>query len=316
MKSPLETLLDELRSSTEIPTQASLYHLSSLEAEDAAHVREAWPDLLVELRRRLITRLGEMTEADFEVDFGAVFRLGLGDEDAEVRTAAIEGLWEDEDARLVPLLAACLQEDEAVTVRAAAAKSLGHFMLLGELEKIRPGPRTMCYEALLAACRDTEEYREVRRRALESLSYVGHETVAELIREAYAASEEKERISAVFAMGRSGDTRWARQVQQEIFSPNPELRYEAVWACGELQLSEAVPELEELADDADAEVQQAALWALGQIGGDEARQILERYCRAQDEATRIAAEAALDQLEFTHGELTDLFTRLMRESDW
>jgi len=196
--------------------------------------------------------------------------------------------------RLVPLLVARLREDEAVAVRAAAAMSLGRFILLGELEKIRPGPHAMAYEALLTTCQTADEHVEVRRRALESLAYIDNETVAGLIRQAYAAPEEKMRVSAVFAMGRSADTRWARQVQQELFSPNPELRYEAARACGELQLSEAVRDLEELADE----------------------EILEYYCLAEDEATRSAAEAALDELEFLHGDLSEFFTRLIREPDW
>ena len=316
MRRSLDVLLDGLRESAEMPSQASLYHLSCLEAESVARVRAVWPGLPVELRRQLIARLVELAEADFEVDFGAIFRLGLADEDAEVRVAAIEGLWEDEDVRLVPLLAAALREDGTPAVRAAAATSLGRFVLLGELEKIRPEPHAKAYEALLAACQDPAEHPEVQRRALESLAYADKEAVAELIREAYAAPDEKVRISAIFAMGRSADSRWAHQVCQELCSPNPELRYEAARACGELQLSEAVAELEELADDADPEVQEAALWALGQIGGEKARKILERFCRAEDEATRTAAEAALDQLEFMHGHLSDFFTRLVKESDW
>ncbi len=309
-------MLDDLRESAVMPPQASLYLLSNLDAADAARVRPIWLGLPVELRRQMISRLVELAEADFEVNFGALFRMGLEDEDAQVRAASVEGLWEDEDVRLVPLLAARLREDEDAGVRAAAAASLGRFILLGELEKIRPGPQNAAYEALLAAYQDLEEFLEVRRRALESLAYVGNETVAELIRQAYAAPEEKMRVSAVFAMGRSADTRWATQVRQELFSPNPELRYEAARACGELQLTEAVPELEELAEDADPEVQEAALWALGQIGGDRARKILERYCLEGDEAAQAAAEAALDELEFLHGDLDDFFTRLLKDSDW
>lgn len=315
MENPLDVLLNELYESAEMPDQASLYPLSSLEAKDAARVREVWPRLPVKLRQRLVTELVRLAEVDFEVDFGAIFRLGLEDEDSEVRAAAAEGLWEDEDVRLVPLLAARLREDEAVIVRAAAATSLGRFILLGELEKIHHDSHALAYETLLAVCQDTEKHIEVRRRALESLAYTGNETIAELIREAYAAPEEKMRTSAVFAMGRSADTCWAHYVRQELFSPNPELRYEAALACGELQLPEAVPEMEELADDADPEVREAALWALGQIGGDEARQILERYCRAGDEATRAAAETALDELGFLHGNLSGLFTKLIGESD-
>ena len=313
---PLDSLLEELTESTEMPAQASLYHLSNLDAESVARVQEVWTDLPDELRRRLMTRLVRLAEADFEVNFGEIFRLGLADGDAEVRTAAVEGLWEDEDVRLVPLLAAALREDEDVAVRTAAATSLGRFVLLGELEKIRPEPGTIAFGALLAACQDAEEHVEVQRRALESLAYANDETVVKLIQEAHASPEEKVRTSAIFAMGRSADTRWNRLVRQELASPNPELRYESARACGELQISEAVPELEELADDADSEVQEASLWALGQIGGKKAQQILERYCHAQDEATRTAAEAALDELAFLHGHLSDLFARLAREPNW
>ncbi|MFL7794118.1 MAG: HEAT repeat domain-containing protein [Anaerolineae bacterium] len=312
MKQPLNTLLEELGKGDQVPNRESLYLLSNLDADDSASVQAAWPELLIELRRHLVATLVEVAEADFEVNFGAIFRIGLDDQDAEVRKTAIEGLWEDQDVRLVPPLAMHLK-DEAASVRAAAATSLGRFILLGELGKIRPAPFTQAYEALFAVCQDTGESFEVKRRALESLSYVDNKDVVTLIREAYEAPEEKTRVSAVFSMGRSADTQWGPQVKQELFSPNPEMRYEAAWACGELQLSDTVSELEELTEDVDPEVQEAALWALGQIGGDKAREILQRYCTAECEATRMAAEAALDELEFLHGDLVDFFDRLAKE---
>jgi len=289
MERPLDVLLNELCESAEMPDQASLYHLSTLEAKDVACVREVWPRILVERRRRLTARLVELAEADFTLNFGAVFRLGLEDADVEVRTTAIEG--------------------------AVAAQSLGRFILLGELEKILPAPYTLAYEALMAVCQDGKRHPEVRRRALESLAYVGNEVVVGLISDAYDAPEEKMRISAIFSMGRSADTRWASHVRRELFSPSPELRYEAARACGELQLSESVLELEELADDADLEVQEAALWALGQIGGDKAREIVERYCRDENEATRAAAEAAMDALVFPHGDLSEFLIQEIRRHD-
>jgi HEAT repeat protein len=312
MNQPLAALLEELGEGAQIPNRESLYLLSNLDVDDAACVRTAWPELVVELRQQLIATLVEVAEADFEVNFGAVFRIGLDDQDAEVRKTAIEGLWEDQDVRLVPTLALRLKDEEA-SVRAAAATSLGRFVLLGELGKIRPAPFTQAYEALLATCQDNTEHFDVRRRALESLSYVDAEDIMALIREAYAAPEEKVRVSAVFAMGRSADAQWGPRVKQELFSPNPEMRYEAAWACGELQLSDTVPELEELTEDVDPEVQEAALWALGQIGGDKAREILQRHCSAESESTRLAAEAALDELEFLHGDLADFFDRLAKE---
>lgn len=310
MADPLDLLLEQLREGPFPSALRALCGLSGLTAEEAERVQAVWGQLPTERRRYLTQTLCEIAEADFEVDFGAVFRIGMEDEDAQVRAASVEGLWEDDDVRLVPRLAARLREDPDTAVRAAAATSLGRFILLGELEKIRPQPRAWAYEALLTASRAPDEELEVRRRALESLAYVSDEAVVGLIEEAYTAPQEKMRVSAVFAMGRSADLRWARLVELELNNPNPEMRYEAARACGELGYADAVPTLVELTDDVDPEVQEAALWALGQIGGDQARRVLEQYCSADDEALRAAARAALEQLQFLHGELDLLFGAL------
>jgi HEAT repeat protein len=151
---------------------------------------------------------------------------------------------------------------------------------------------------------------------LESLAYVCDQRVLASIREAYRSPSEKLRISAVFAMGRSADTRWDEEVRRELLSTNPEMRYEAARACGELQLLESVAMLEELTEDTDAEVQEAAIWALGQVGGDRAREILEHHGRGDDEALRVAAEAALEEFEFLHGDLEDLFVDVAEDLLW
>ncbi len=313
---PLQVVLTRLLETGEKPDQASLYYLSNLDKQEAECVRELWVDLPPELRAESASWLVKMAEADFTLNFSAVFQVAMEDDDPRVRQAAIEGLWEDDDVRLVPRLTQCLREDESVSVRAAAAKSLGRFILLGELEKIRAKPRLMAYEVLVEALQAEDEHIEVQRRALESLAYVCDDTVITSIRESYASPVEKMRISAVFAMGRSSDPRWEQQVQQELYSTNPEMRYEAARACGELQVSEAVSMLEELADDTDAEVQQTAIWALGQIGGDRARQVLEHYCHVSDEALRSAAEAAVSEYEFLHGDLDDVFADFAEELHW
>lgn len=312
----LQFVLDELREQDKKPDRAPLYYLSNLDTEEMERVRDVWAELSKDLRLELTSWLVELAEADFTLNFGAIFRIAMEDEDARVRETAIEGLWEDEDVRLVPRLVERLLHDESANVRSAAAKSLGRFILLGELEKIRPRPRQMAYEALVDAYQARGEDSEVQRRALESLAYVCDDTVVASIRKAYASPTEKMRISAIFAMGRSADTRWEQEVRRELFSTNPEMRYEAARACGELQLSETVSMLEELTEDTDIEVQQAAIWALGQVGGDRAREILEYYCHVSDEALRSAAEAAVSEFEFLHGDLEEVFADLAEEPYW
>jgi HEAT repeat protein len=281
---------------------------------EAQLFQEVW-SLIDAGRRRWITQsLVDIAEASFEVNFNPIFRLCLNDEDEMVRSRAIEGLWEDEDLTLAGLLVRLLRDDPSESVRAAAATSLGRFVLLGELEKIEAAPAMMVEDALLGAIYDPHETLEVRRRAVESIAYSGQAQVRDLIEMAYCDDEEQRRISAVFAMGRSADPLWREMVIAELDNPNPEMRYEAARACGELEASAALSDLIDLIEaDPDSEVQEMAIWALGRIGGKEARRVLEACCESEDEALRRAAEEAMDELDF-FGQHLDLL--LFDSDDW
>ncbi len=302
--------------SEKLGSRRDLYDFSNLSPAEA---KEAWAGLSAcsaDVRLRTIERLVEIAENDFEADFGELFRLALGDENAEVRRLAVEGLWEDEDVRLVPRLIAMLKDVDA-SVRAAAAASLGRFMLLGELGKIRQQPFQQTFQALLTAYAVEGETSLVRRRVLESLAYSGEEIVADLIRRAYDDEDEQMRVSSVFAMGRSADKRWAAEAMRELYSPNPAMRCEAARACGELSLEAATAALIELVDDVDAEVQEAAIWSLGQIGGEEAHQVLIACSRSDNEAIRAAAVEALGEFALLHGDVGSLlFDFFDEESLW
>ncbi len=289
------------------PLREELAFLSGLLGEELERFQRIWDQLPLGERRLLMKQLHISAEEDVCLDFTAIFRIGLGDADAEIRVTSIEGLWEDEDVRLITPLINLLQGDETEAVRIAAAQSLARFVLLGELQKIRPRPFLQAYEALWGVHENEHASVEERRRALESLAYAGKPEVSDAIQRAYEGEEEIVRISAVFAMGRSADPRWSQIVRQELHSPAPEMRYEAARASGELALQEAVPDLIELAEDVDAEVQTAALWALGQIGGEKARRTLQRYRHAENAALREAARAALEELDFFHGDLDQFF---------
>jgi hypothetical protein len=306
-KDSVRVLWEALEERQAVPPARTMQNLSGLMGEEEARFSEAWSKLSAEVRREIIQTLGEMSEVDFEMDFAAIFRIAIQDTDPHVRAGAIDGLWEDEDVRLVPRLTHALRHDDHPKVRVAAAQCLAHFVLLGELKKIRPRPFQNTYDALYASYQDMDEALEVRRRALESIAYVSNDNICRIIQEAYAYAEELMRISAVFAMGRSADRRWANIVLRELNSPSPEMRYEAARACGELRLQQAVHNLIELIEDVDAEVQQVALWSLGQIGGDLARKTLRRYIHDDNEALRTAARAALNELEFFHGNLNTFF---------
>lgn len=293
---------------------SSLYGLSDLTRAEAELFRETWSLIEAKRRRWIIQSLVDIAEANFEVNFNSIFRLCLNDEDEIVRSRSIEGLWEDENLTLAGLLVRLLRDDPSESVRVAAATSLGRFVLLGELGKIEAAPAMMVEEALLGAIYDPHETLEVRRRAVESIAYSGQAQVRDIIEMAYCDDEEKMRISAVFAMGRSADPVWRETVTAELDDLNPEMRYEAARACGELEASVALAALIGVIEtDPDPEVQEMAIWALGRIGGKEARRVLEACCESEDEALRQAAEEALDELDFLGGHLD---FPLFESDDW
>lgn len=301
------TLWQRLEDAHEVPESRDLRGLSGLSEPGVQRLARLWPDLSAEVRRNLIQKLCDMAEADFVLDFSAVFRFALDDDIPPVRAGSIEGLWEVEDIRLIKQFAQMLAHDPALVVRVAAAQALARFVLLGELRRIPPRSFEIARTALLRAHHDSDEDLEVQRRALESLAYTGLDGVPELIGAAYEHEDERMRISAVFSMGRSADKRWTPIVQPELHNPQPEMRYEATRACGELEATEAVPTLVELTEDVDQEVQEMALWSLGQIGGRVARRTLNDYLNDDNEALRAAARVALQELEFLHSDLSTFF---------
>lgn len=298
----VEALLQQLADASQPLSVAKLYVLSNLERADLARVQAAWPTLLDERRRATIRHLVDIAEANFEVNFGPMFRLALNDPHAEVREAAIDGLWEDQDPALIPVLLNILQHDPAEQVRAAGAGALGQFVYWNEIEQVPHAQVEPVLKALRQVIAAPGEPLEVRRRAVEALGFSSADDVPGLIRDAYAAPEELMRISAVFAMGNSADGQWIDTVISELESQSPTMRYEAARSAGELEARTAVGALARLLDDPDREVLEMAIWALGQIGGKRARSLLTDLMASDDADLAEAASEALEELEWMHGE--------------
>jgi HEAT repeat protein len=263
-------------------TAEAIYTLSDLDGARLAQFSALWAEMPVSRRRALITRLVETAETNFELDFSAIIHPALEDPDAQVRAGAIEGILEDSPRRIIERLMRIAQEDPFTTVRAAAVKALGQFVLQGELGKLPETLSTRLQDLVFALHRNPGEDLDVRRRALEAIGNCGREGVAELIRAAYYAPEPEMRVSAVFAMGRSCDERWASRIVDELSSERPEMRYEAARAAGELELRPALNRLIELVYEDDREIQEMAIWALGEIGGRQADRVLEELAALAD----------------------------------
>ena len=276
----------------------ALSALSNPDKTQIAAFARTWGSLPVERRRRATRRMVELAEQNIELDFNALFRHLLGDDDASVRAHSIDGLWEDEDPALVKPFAAFLRDDPGADARAAAADALGRFLLLAEYGRLTNGQAELIGETLLAATRNLGEDLVVRCRAVEALGYWSDEVVREVITAAYDDDAPEMRTSAIAAMGRSADKYWRETAANELQSPDARMRFEAARATGELKNRDATEALIELLDDPDREVQSAAITALGQVGGKLAKRALTEAAESDDEMLSALADEALQELEF------------------
>ncbi|HPD42290.1 MAG TPA: hypothetical protein PLD43_12120, partial [Anaerolineae bacterium] len=134
----MEALWRALEQEHVAPRAVDLPRLSGLDAEELRRFERAWPGVQRAERRRMLQTLAQLAEDDFEMDFNAIFRLALRDEDPDVRIAGVEGLWEDDDVLLLPDLLRLLLDEPLPEVRVAVIQCLAHFVLLGETRKLPP----------------------------------------------------------------------------------------------------------------------------------------------------------------------------------
>jgi HEAT repeat protein len=163
-------------------------------------------------------------------------------------------------------------------------------------------------EAAIKLLNDEAEPVEVRRRALEAIANCSHELVEPAISTAYRGDNHSMQVSALFAMGRSCDTvRWSKTVLKELNSSDPEMRFEAARAAGELEIAEAIPVLARLAEGNDREIKEVAIWSLGEIGGKKAMKVLGRLAdeaeAANDDELLTVIDDALGNASLVDGEL-------------
>lgn len=298
MLEELDSLLQQLADESRAVRTINLTGLSDLSRSQAATVYAALAALSARRRLEVVSTMAEQAEANVHLNFLAIMRECLNDADAGVRKTAIDGLWEDERPNLIAPLIRILAEDPAAEVRAAAAISLARFALLGALGELDEAYADRVEAAMRAAWFRADEVIEVRRRALEGLAYTNGEDVNELIETAYFDENGLMRQSALFAMGRTADRRWAKYILRELESHDPGMRYEAAVAAGELALNAAVKPLIRLLEDTDSAVRETAALALGKIGGPAARRALESCLDSDDHALAEAADEALEELIF------------------
>lgn len=295
---PFASVLETLFSAEDLPIYL-LYRLSDLSDAEFEQFKQRWSGADEERRTAIALHMSDIIEENFLVDFSPAFAFMFGDKSPAVRIAALDGLWDSEDQSLIPMILDMLATDANADVRAAAARALAHYILLAEWGQISDSYTDKIVDGLLTAYDDPRSPLEVKRAALEAVSASTHPRVPELITDAYEEGSNDLQLSAIFAMGISGDERWLPILEEELSSPSPDFRAEAARACGIIGGHSSIEALEQLIDDDDQEVGAAAILALGQIGGERILAMLSRLADDPNyEDYYDVIEDALEEMEW------------------
>ena len=279
-------------------TDAPFHEVSDPSPGELAEFVQVCGTLNEDRRCEVVAVMVEQAEENLELDFTAIFRQCLKDDDDRMVQLGVEGLWEMEDRWLIAELVGLLRSERGPQVRATAALALGRFPVLAQEGKLQPQDGELVYRVLMDFLEDDIEDLEVRRRCLEAVAPFNTEEVQDYIRWAYDDEDQDLRSSSIYAMGRTGEVEWLPTLLDELESSDPAVRYETAHACGELAHEDAAPQLVELLQDDDPEVRLACIAALGKIGGALARRALIDCVRDGDAAMSDAAHTELENLEF------------------
>jgi HEAT repeat protein len=267
---------------------------------------------------------------DYLPDYLPVFKDFLDDEEAEVRQLAISGLWNSPQPELIEVLFDKANNDPDEGVRCKAIITLGRYVYEGVMaeydfdwgemeetmheEELPKEDFLRVKEFLLAVYRDQDKTIDERRYAVEALSFSSEPEIIEIIEDAYAHPDNKMKMSAIFAMGRNGHSRWEDTILNELYSPVRELQLEAIKAAGEAGFDRAGKPLWRLTFSDDRDVKLEAIWSLGQTGWEGAFERLDDLAfLSEDEEIRDTAEAALEEWYLYSGQLEDVYDE---EEDW
>jgi prephenate dehydrogenase len=202
---------------------------------------------------------------------------------------------------LLPQLIGLAENDPSEDVKVDAARVLGRFIELGELEEISAQALHKVEETLLRLARSEKEKADVQRAALESIGFSSRPEIDILIENAFQKHDPKWQTSALCAMGRSASAHWEEDILSMLDDPTDEVRCAAVRAAGELRLDSARQFLlEMLEEEEDDETFMAGIWSLSQIGGEEVRITLQTILdQTEDEDIIEFLEDAIDNLDLT-----------------
>jgi len=297
---PIEDILSALLDTNNPFPSQFLPFFSDISEANLAEIIRIWDNLAVKRKVNLLADLERAMEGDTLLVFDDIARFALKDNDPNVRSKAIELLWESEDPGLAVEFSFLLEHDPDENVQVSAAEALGRFVLLGELDEI---PSRIAKETrqVLFRVLSSHPAKKIQQEIIKSLSYANLPEIGQEIGARFEDPDPTWQLAAIISMGRSANERWEESIIKMLNNPSLPHQIEAVRSAGELELSSARQILLEMLNNniQDEDLRYQAIWSLAKIGGDEVRETLEKLLEdadSDDEADII--EMALEHLAF------------------
>jgi HEAT repeat protein len=295
-----EQALEVIKSASEnVSSDVIMYGLSDLMDFQVSQLRNVFQTLDVNYRQVLIEVLIDEGLEHFELNFDAVGKLAIQDQDAHVRQSGVELLAESEDIEVMDRLIQLAEHDSSLAVREESIRVLGHFILLGELGDLDEEDTHRAQKLVLKLYKDTTQIASIRAEALVALANCSHEHVERYITESYKSTEPELRLGAILAMGSTADEeRWGSTIINALESDDEDIVQAAIRSSGALQLTDAVRPMSKMLKDAERDLTERIIEALGEIASKQAIRVLEDLLEhaeeIEDEELMMWAEDALE----------------------
>ena len=235
------------------PSEVDVQRFSDLDLQNVESLKLTWQKIPTETRKTIVFQAIQLSDESIDYEYSRFARIVFDDIDPIIRRASIELVQETEDRLTARCLRGLLADPEE-EVAAAAAEALGRYVLLTEMSLFDKEEGSKIVEDLREIT-SQDKAVELRAGAIESLASIDLDWVQPLIIDAYYDSDDRMRLSAVRAMGRTASSSWLEYIYEQLEVEDPFFRLEAVLAIAEIADESSIDSLSILFEDEDAEDQ-------------------------------------------------------------
>ena len=263
------------------PSEVDVQRFSDLDLSNVESLKLVWAKIATETRKKIVFKAIQLSDESIDYEYSRFARIVFDDIDPIIRRSSIELVRETEDRATARCLRGLLADPEE-EVAAAAAEALGSYVLLIEMDLFDEEEGSKIIEDLRVATSQVKSV-ELRAGAIESVAPRELDWVPPLILDAYYDTDDRLRLSAVRAMGRTASSSWLEYIYEQLEVEDPIFRLEAVLAIVEIADESSIDSLSILFDDDDTEIAETAVEAVSLIGGEIAISVLTEFLERADE---------------------------------